>query len=127
MEEDIRIIKLLMNETFSGVVNIDGKRIYKLSDRKRQALANLIKGYKELEEECKYLKEQIPVDKIFYYSYKDFIPKSKVIEKIEELKEYQDRYEKCNNLKDVAIKQEEINLLNKLLQEDNDNHIPHID
>ena len=49
-----------------------------------EPLENLIKRNKELEEECKYLKEQIPVDKIFYYFYKDFIPKSKVREKIEE-------------------------------------------
>ena len=47
MEEDIKIIKLIMNETYSDMVNQDGKRIYKLSDRQRQAIENLIKGYKE--------------------------------------------------------------------------------
>lgn len=51
------------------------------------------------------------------YIEKNYVKKDKIREKIKKLKEFQDRYEKCNNLKDVAINQEEINLLNKLLQE----------
>lgn len=50
-----------------------------------QAIENLIKENKELKEELKFTKSQIPIDKIFYYSYKDFISKDKVKEKIEEL------------------------------------------
>ena len=96
MEEDINIIKLIMNETYSNMVNIDGKRIYKLSDRKRQAIENLIKGYKELEEELEWRIEQ----KVLDYRYvdknmlrkdiiqRDYIPKSKVREKI---KKYNDK------------------------------------
>lgn len=38
--------------------------------------------------EIEYLKSQIPIDKIFYYSYKDFISKDKIKTKIEEIKHY---------------------------------------
>lgn len=50
-----------------------------------QAISTLIAENKELKEDNEYLKNQIPIDKIFYYSYKEFIPKSKVKEMIKEL------------------------------------------
>lgn len=60
-------------------------------DKHIETLLNLVETLiaenKELKEDNEYLKSQIPVDKIFYYSYKDFIPKSKVKEVIEEVKE----------------------------------------
>lgn len=48
-------------------------------------IETLIAENKELKEDNEYLKNQIPIDKIFYYSYKEFIPKSKVKEMIKEL------------------------------------------
>lgn len=88
-------------------------------------LLNLIeKQSKEIE----YLKSQIPTDKIFYYSYKDFISKDKIKAKIEECREILYSFEKELELKankDKFIHKEgmscllgQISILQSLLEED---------
>lgn len=124
MEEDIEIIKLIMNETYSNMVNIDGKRIYKLSDRKRQAIENLIKGYKELDKENTRQHELL--GKIHEKYQKDYIPKSKVREKIDKLGTYREKHFYFR--KDLSKAQHDksmkmlgaINVLEELLQKGDD-------
>lgn len=73
---DIEILEEILNRQ---IEDTEGTKIMK------QAIENLINRVKELEEENKYLKKQIPIDKIFYYSDKDYIPKSKIKEKRDKL------------------------------------------
>lgn len=67
MEEDIKILEGMLG--FISILNIE----------QRQALENLIKGYRELEEREIWSTATINGLK------RDFIPKSKIKEKIEEL------------------------------------------
>ena len=109
MEEDIKILKELTEEYnsqhYMDMPLINGKQI--------QALENLLKGYRELEENKKLktikgFEENIEVSKFGewvgknYIDYKfeyenyqrilaDYIPKSKIKEKIEELEEEIDK------------------------------------
>jgi len=91
-DSDIEILEEYTKHD-TDLVNLpeyDAKTVYK-------AIENLINRVKELEEENKYLKEQIPVDKIFYYSYKDYIPKSKIKEKIADLRDAMIEAENLDN------------------------------
>jgi len=51
------------------------------------AIENLIKGYRELEE---FKKQVTEIETTNFIKYKNYIPKSKIKEKIEELKKYRD-------------------------------------
>lgn len=55
---------------------------YVLSTEEREALENLIKEYKELKEKISKYEKQLDLD----YVEENYIPKSKVKEKIEEIK-----------------------------------------
>ena len=67
------------------------------------AIETLLKLYQEEKSNSKYLKNQIPIDKIFYYSYKDFVPKNKIKDKINEIHNYTFMSEKERNAQDYAI------------------------
>ena len=86
MEEDIKIL-----ENIKKFVEIEFKHY--ITDRELKAIENLIKGYRELKESIKQL------DKLtFEFSNevaREYIPKSKIKEKIEELeKENEQTYTK---------------------------------
>ena len=92
MEEDIKIIETYIKE-----------REYKLKTRQeilfKQAIENLIKGYKELEEMLKHrIKYTNELEKDLFENASNYvIPKSKVREKIEYYKNkgIKDDYNKC--------------------------------
>ena len=86
MEEDIKILEFLKDsEIWFPLQNVK-KPMF--SERQKQALENLLTRYKQLEEENKTQLEAFELGKessrkrIEY----DYIPKSKVKEKIEEIK-----------------------------------------
>lgn len=66
------------------------------------------------QKEIEYLKEQIPQDKIFYYSEKDYISKDKIREKIKELEKKKDWFIKYKTSDEVYNK---IEILEELLGE----------
>lgn len=53
MEEDIKILEEMLNEVYSDLKGVKGESIFKLSNEKRQAIKNLIKGYRELKKKLK--------------------------------------------------------------------------
>ena len=83
----------------------------KISNIEIKAISTLIAENKELKEDNEYLKNQIPIDKIFYYSYKEFIPKSKVKDEISYLRQKYDLEEDYINYETV------IEILQELLED----------
>ena len=57
-------------------------RFITIQDKEVEYLKIVLNLIEKQEKVIEYLKSQIPIDKIFYYSYKDFIPKDKIREKI---------------------------------------------
>ena len=102
MKEDIKILEewlIQLNELFEKT---------KINNTKeRKSLENLIKGYRELEEQ---------IDKHVYFETtnpkeieKNFIPKSKIKEKIEEYKQITDKYDKqMENDEETDLSYEEV-------------------
>ena len=79
MEEDIKILE----ELFDDVELSIGGWVDRLDKKERQALENLIKGYRELEEIAESYIWQSNFDMKFYEE--NYIPKSKIADKIKEL------------------------------------------
>ena len=116
MEEDIKIVEELVRNNYLedlGYLRDNNHYI-----RFNQALENLIKGYRELEEQ---------IDKHVYFETtnpkeieKNFIPKSKIKEKIEEYQLNMKKYEYAdkNIFNENNIRQEVITVLTELLMED---------
>ena len=140
MEEDIKILEEKIKE-WEPYKNIDfPTETGKLIQKENQAIENLIKGYRELEEnkELKTIKgfeENIEVSKFGewvgknYIDYKfeyenyqrilaDYIPKSKIREMLEELKEIKRVQENNPFTSPVYIKELEygIQILEELLE-----------
>ena len=135
MEEDIKILEEMKQNCLTKREYIDPK-----AERKAQALENLIKGYRELEENKKLktikgFEENIEVSKFGewvgknYIDYKfeyenyqrilaDYIPKSKIREMLEELKEIKRVQENNPFTSPVYIKELEygIQILEELLE-----------
>lgn len=125
MEEDIKKIQERIIEPFYDFPNPIS---IELKDTDVELIENLIKGYKELEEENKILKnKQTKViadsfhEKMAEKFDEDFIPKSKVREKIEELeKEINgDNYWKYTEHEYIGM-QYQVEILKQLLQEGDD-------
>lgn len=107
MEEDIEYLKKLTKPPLREEWDF----AYKLDKRTAQAIENIIKGYRELEEYIKRL------DKL---NSRDFIFKSAIKEKIEELKKEFDRKNTPNNNEwyiDSEIYDYATNVLQELLEE----------
>ena len=89
MEEDIKLLEEMKANCIKGMMK---GAIYtdEKAERKALAIDNIIKGYREKEESEKYLYDayQDAGKKMFEYAeqLKDSVPKSKIREKIEELK-----------------------------------------
>lgn len=111
MEEDIKIVEELVEHNYLedlGYLRDNNHYI-----RFNQALENLIKGYRELEKENKLLKkvdsivENIDTEKVILkIEDDDYIPKSKIKSKIEELeKQKEETYTKflAGNRKDEFL------------------------
>ena len=119
MEEDIKILEefldLARTRDYKGDLtgSFDEFEL-EVEEKEYEALENLIAGYKQLEEENKSKQKAYDDCYCEYKHYKQFdsIPKSKVKEKIEELK---------NGTYDAKI------ILQQLLEENTGNHIPRID
>ena len=120
--EDIKVLEELKEKYItSGLYQIG---TFELTEEEKEAIENLIKGYKELEENLKIATamltkgtypEQNENDNNFN---KQFIPKSKVREKIEELKERTEHL--MNSGIDLTWKEyyeAQIDLCEELLQE----------
>lgn len=103
MEEDIKILEELNNCLKEKPLNCD---VY-IREDDRQALENLIKGYRELEE---WKREKgCSIQEV----YELFIPKSKIKEKIEEL-DKKSKYCAISDLTEYMYKKD---ILNELLEE----------
>ena len=98
MKEDIKILECENVGDLASIGLIDllnEENGYDLNRLKRQALENLIKGYRELEEENEHYKkysvmmstEGLLINGV-KFSFNEFIPVSKVKGKIEELEKY---------------------------------------
>lgn len=113
MEEDIKILE----EYLKGYYNSDLLGSYGLPDKETQALEKLIKGYREIEEMLKNrIKYTNELEKdLFENASKYVVPKSKIKEKIEELKKYQN----TDGTDDYYWKfDEQIELLQELMEDE---------
>lgn len=128
MEEDIKLLEEKINEYH---INIFDNRFLIIYEKEIQAIENLINRNKELEEENTTLKKgvkrlkdkskelseeliDVKVDKVT----KNFIPKSKVKEKIEELNDYDSKF--CQRVLDHnehTLTELIQNILQELLEE----------
>lgn len=121
MEKDIEILKNLVAEydaqreeskTTNTVIVIDNKDI--------KAIENLINRVKDLEKEEKEL-EHLLTSQLGFNLYRDYIPKSKIKAKIEELKGFindciiSEKGKFCESCKDRCFFNEEIEDLQDLL------------
>ena len=105
MEEDIKVLTAFL------LVNIPEMITQEEFDDVKQAIENLIKGYKELDKENTRQHELL--GKIHEKYQKDYIPKSKVREKKEELKDF----DSDGNDYDYIYKKGQYELCEELLQE----------
>ena len=84
MEEDIKYLENMIKEykRFGDLDNLD----YEDTERTYKALENLIARYKELEKENKKITDEYMIQKHLINAdfLQDYIPKSKIKEKIEE-------------------------------------------
>ena len=86
MEEDIKILEELIKHNY--LEDVGYLREDNDYEKFNQAIENLIKGYRELEE---FKKQVTDIESTNFIKYKNYIPKSKIKEKIEEqLKEADD-------------------------------------
>ena len=117
MEEDIEILEGLVNgiKKYGFDYDIDGEQHDSINFEEFKAIENLINRNKELEEELNSVKE-------IYYTQKeietDYIPKSKVKEKIEELNDYDSKF--CQRVLDHnehTLTELIQNILQELLEE----------
>ena len=94
---------------------------YTAYGREIYVIENVFKPMFKLQKEIEFLKSQIPPDKIFYYSEKDYISKDKIKEKIKELEKERDKY-LIGNINfglmksNYDNKESEIKILEKLLE-----------
>lgn len=117
MEEDIKILKNLKENV--ALFSVGWQPI--LKQEEKQAIENLINRNKELEEENKNYKkyavmmstEGLIINGV-KFSFNDYIPKSKVEEKIEELK--QERILKYDNYMGYKIESREQQDIDKKVQ-----------
>ena len=136
LEEDIKILEELIEEYKDcSVKGLDMQVDVSFREKQCNAIKHLIKRYKQLEEENKELKHItqnynayqqksdnpnttiiIADEKWFINGYfkENFIPKSKVKEKIEELKEDEEFYREHDRMYQFESK---IKLLQKLLED----------
>ena len=103
MEEDIKILED-MRDTIYGTIQFEDDYEVRALEQKQFDALNLA---------INHLRKTKLV-------HSQFIPKSLVREKIEELKKFRNKFYELNMLKDVAIKTNEINLFENLLQEGDD-------
>lgn len=103
MEEDIKILEEFIKYFEAEAVSRKYRRNISITvgEDDIEALENLIKGYRELEEKNKQCIKVLHEKDIYYQNAREFIqdnsiPKSKIKEKIEELekefKEFSDKY-----------------------------------
>lgn len=71
-------------ENLKEVVDLYNDECLITTDYDFKSIEILLNLIEKQEKEIEYLKSQIPTDKIFYYSYKDFISKGKIKELLEE-------------------------------------------
>ena len=89
MEEDIKILEEQLNTYKRHIENYQKEecltRVYYELKSYATALENLIKGYRELKERNIYLvNERKKLEELLFMSNENYIPKSKIKEKIEE-------------------------------------------
>ena len=113
MEETIKEIKEKMINPFYEFPN---PRSIELKCKDSDLILDLIKEYQKL-------KMQLEVEKIDNKynqeeASEEMIPRYKIKAKIEELKKYQDKFDERNMLKDVLIKQKQIQVLQSLLEKE---------
>lgn len=108
MEEDIKILEELLNANVSFKISPE--------DRGYKALENLIKKYRELEEENRIFALAGSNIALKLHIEKNYIPKSKIKEKIEELKEEYKIALEENSTKAFILKCQ-IEILEKLLED----------
>lgn len=122
-------IKILLNliekqqKEIQRLIEIE-KEHKKENGELRERINNEIENHKvlslDIAQACVDLglpEDTIIADELVLEINKKYISKDKIREKIEELKEFQNKFYELNMLKDVAIKTNEINLFEKLLQE----------
>lgn len=121
MEEDIKVLEEIINS-----IDFNNEyQVFVLGINQIELIQNLIKGYKEIEEEN--IKLHTEIAEVVYWESssveqikQDYIPKSKVREKIEELEKIiqKEEEETCGRCITIG-KWEAIKYLQELLEERN--------
>lgn len=116
MEEDIKVLEEYFNNICFDETNKITADLCTIGINEIRAIENLIKRYKELEEENKNIKNHIYYKEIVELNY---IPKSKVREKIKEVNNSNENYT-FYKLTSADIRKTITTNLEELLQEGDD-------
>ena len=83
-EEEIKILKVLINNKDVFYYEDD------FNNRIRPLVGKLLNLYEDEKEKNRYLKAQIPTDKIFYFSEADYVSKNEIRKRMEQTKKVYD-------------------------------------
>ncbi len=116
-EEEKQAIKDLKN-IVDDLEDTEQGAIIALQQEEIDSLKILAELINKQQKEIKYLKGQIPQDKIFYYSEKDYISKVKIREKLDQIyEEYQKILSSNRNLQEKNIATFQHNAMRTVLEE----------
>ena len=83
-EEEIKILKVLINNKDVFYYEDD------FNNRIRPLIGKLLNLYEDEKEKNRYLKAQIPRDKVFYFSEADYVSKNEIRKRLEQTKKVYD-------------------------------------